>query len=102
MPSFFCRLVPPRASFVRDMTSSEAAVMAEHVRYWHELIETGTRVYALGVVMDPASAFGVGIVEVENDTAVAALTDDDPAIRANIGMRYEILAMPRGVLRAKW
>jgi hypothetical protein len=34
----------------------------------------------------------------EDESAVRALTDHDPAITASIGMRYEIHLMPRGVM----
>lgn len=100
MPTFFCKLVPPRPSFASDITPEEAAVMQRHVLYWKSLIEQGTRVFALGVVGDPAGACGVGIVEVEDAAAIRALTARDPAITADIGMHYEIHPMPRGVVHS--
>ena len=99
MPAFFCKLVPPRPSFATDLSPAEADVMKRHAQYWQDLITRGAvRVFALGLVMDPAGAFGIGIMEREDESAVRALTDRDPAISAAIGMRYEIHLMPRGVM----
>lgn len=100
MPVFFCKLVPPRPSFVQDITRAELDVMGRHAAYWQGLIDRGAQVFALGVVLDPAGAFGVGIVDVESEAAARALTDADPAVQAGIGMRYEIHPIPRGVMHS--
>lgn len=99
MQSFFCKLVPPRPTFAADLSPSEADVMKRHALYWDDLITRGVvRMFALGLVLDPAGAFGIGVMERENESAVRALTDQDPAITAGIGMRYEIHLMPRGLM----
>ena len=100
MAVFFCKLVPPRASFVQDMTAAEVAVMGRHAAYWKDRIDHGVHVFAVGLVMAPAGAFGVGIVEADDDAALHALTDNDPAIKAGIGMHYDIHPMPRGVMHS--
>ena len=100
MAVFFCRLVPPRATFVQDMTPAEAAAMGRHAAYWRSLIGQGTRVFALGLVVAAEGAFGVGIVDVDDEAALSALTGNDPAVKAGIGMHYEIHPMPRGVMHS--
>lgn len=100
MAAFFCKLVPPRPTFAGDMTPAEFTVMQQHVSYWKGLIDQGVRVFALGPVADPAGAYGIGIVEVEDEGAMRALTEADPAITANAGMHYDIHPMPRGVLHS--
>lgn len=100
MQTFFCKLVPPRSTFVQDITPAETEVMGRHAAYWQSLIEHGTRVFALGLVLDPAGAFGVGIVEAEDAAAARALTDHDPAILAGLGLHYEIHPMPRGAMHS--
>jgi uncharacterized protein YciI len=100
MQTFFCKLVPPRATFVQGITSAETEAMGRHVAYWTRVIEQGTRVFALGLVLDPTGAFGVGILEAEDLAAVRAITEKDPAITAGMGMHYEIHPMPRGVMHA--
>ncbi|TAN03893.1 MAG: hypothetical protein EPN36_10790 [Rhodanobacteraceae bacterium] len=98
MAAFFCKLVPPRSTFLRDITPEETAAMGRHALFWKERIDGGVRVFVLGVVADPVAAFGVVIIEADDEAAVRALTDADPAIEAGIGMRYEIHPMPRGVM----
>lgn len=99
MTVFFCKLVPPRPTFAADLSPAEADVMKRHALYWQDLIARGAvRMFALGLVIDPAGAFGIGVMEREDAAAVRELTDRDPAITAGIGMRYEIHPMPRGVM----
>jgi len=100
MQAFFCKLVPPRTTFVQDLTPAEREVMGRHAAYWKRLIERGTQVFALGLVLDPAGAFGVGIVEVEDMAAMRALTEHDPAITSAMGLHYEIHPIPRGVMHS--
>lgn len=99
MAYFFLKLIPPRATFPQDMTAEEAAMMREHVAYWQKLIAAGTHVLALGPVFDPAAPFGMGVIEVGEDE-LRGLTANDPAIKANRGMRYESYPMPRGVIHS--
>ena len=100
MQAFFCKLVPSRTTFLQDITPAETDAMGRHAAYWKRLIEQGARVFALGLVLDPAGAFGVGVVEAEDLAAMRALTDGDPAITAAIGLHYEIHPMPRGVMHS--
>lgn len=99
MQAFFCKLVPPRATFNADLSPTEADVMKRHAVYWKDLIDRGVlRVFALGLVMDPAGVFGISVMEMADESAVRALTAEDPAITAGIGAHYEIHPMPRGVI----
>ena len=99
MAAFFCKLVPPRPTFAVDLSPAEADVMKRHALYWQDLIARGVvRVFALGLVMDSAGAFGIAVMEREDESAVRELTDHDPAITAGMGMHYEIHPMPRGVM----
>jgi uncharacterized protein YciI len=99
MAALFCKLVPPRPSFNTDLSPAEADVMKRHALYWQDLIARGVvRVFALGPVVDPAGVFGIIVMEMEDESAVHAFTAEDPAIKAGIGMHYEIHSMPRGVM----
>jgi hypothetical protein len=101
MAIFFCKLVPPRPTFAADLSPAEADVMKRHAAYWQGLIARGVvRVFALGLVLDPAGIFGIVVMERADETAVGALTEEDPAISAGIGMHYEIHPMPRGVMHS--
>jgi uncharacterized protein len=95
--AFFCKLHPPRQSFLADMTTDERAVMASHAEYWKEWMAKG-HVVAFGVVGDPAGVYGVGLVEFDDAAAVHEFTSNDPTIRSDRGFRWEVLPMPFGVV----
>lgn len=94
MRYFFCRLLPPRPTFMADITQVEMALMQEHGRYWRGVMLDG-KVVAFGPVADPKGAFGVAIVRLKDNTDISSLTDNDPVILANAGFSFEILAMPQ-------
>src|SRR6516162_873301 len=93
MKYFLCRLIPPRPTFAMGMTAQERETMQAHGAYWKRLAETGTAI-AFGPVADPKGGWGVGIIAVSDDDELRRLQSDDPAMRANIGMRYEAYPMP--------
>lgn len=99
MKYFFCKLIPPRPNFVQTMTAEEGKLMQEHAAYWKGMMDQG-RAAAFGLVADPKDAYGVGILTLDDDENVHALTSGDPTIKANLGFVYEIYAMPRAVVRA--
>ena len=98
MAYFLYRLNSPRPTFAQDMSENEAAVMREHAVYWQNLAEKRIAI-VVGPVLDPKGPWGVGIVEAENQKAVQAIVDNDPAMRGNIGLTCDIFAMPRVILR---
>ena len=90
---FLCRLIPPRPSFPTDMTPAEAKTMNEHVAYWTDLLAQGKAI-AFGPVMDPKGPWGAGIVSVSDEAELRGLQENDPAIRARIGLTCEAYVMP--------
>jgi uncharacterized protein len=94
------KLFPPRQSFPADITDDEAAIMAEHVAYWTELLNAGIAV-VFGAVADPAETWGLAVVEAGPDTDVTALREHDPVIRRGLGARIEIYPMPNAVVRMR-
>jgi len=95
---YLLRLIPPRTTFAEDMNESERRVMMEHVVYWQGHT-SANEVVAYGPVADPRGAWGVAIVEVADEARVKKLTDEDPVIVQKLGAHYEILPMPRVVVR---
>jgi len=91
---FLCKLIPPRPTFPADMSAAEKQAMQKHVAYWMTHLERG-KLIAFGPVADPAGAWGLALLCVDDEAELEALLADDPAIRAGVGMRYERLAMPR-------
>ncbi len=88
MPHYFCKLKPPRTTFISDMTSDEAQLMREHREYWTPRVETGV-VIAMGPVADPAGGYGVAIIEAASEAALEAMQGADPVIAAGRGFAYE-------------
>jgi uncharacterized protein YndB with AHSA1/START domain len=89
---FLCRLLPPRPSFIQDMTPEEGAVMQAHGAYWRQKLTEGVAVL-FGPVADPKGAWGVGIVRAKDEAAVRAFEAADPVVTSGRGFRYEILPM---------
>ncbi len=95
------KLLPPRPTFVMDMTEAERALMGEHVAYWNGLMDQGpVRAFAMGLALEPREPFGIGIFTLDDDADPAALAASDPTIRSGTGFRYEILPMARAITRA--
>ena len=88
MPHYLCKLKPPRATFMADMTSDEELLMRAHREYWTPMVETGV-VVAMGPVADPAGGFGIAIVEAASQSALDAMLAEDPVIVAGRGFAYE-------------
>ena len=98
MKAYFCRLIAPRPTFLADMTPAERVLMQEHGAYWREWLGRG-HVVSFGLVADPAGAYGVGIVEFDDEASVRAFADGDPTIRSQQGFRFDIQPMPFGAVR---
>jgi len=96
MKYYFYKLIPPRPTFLIDMTEGEVKIMQEHVVYWRELMEKGC-VIAFGPVADPGGPYGIGIIRLQDDENASSLADHDPAMLAKAGFRYEIHPMPQVV-----
>jgi uncharacterized protein YciI len=92
MPHFFCKLIAPRPTFPFDMNESEKAAMDEHAQYWLGLLKEGV-VLVFGPVMDPKGAFGMGVMEGVDENEIKRRTDADPAMKANIGFKVEVMPM---------
>ena len=98
MPHYLCKLTPPRANFLKDMTPEEALVMRGHREYWMPRVEIGV-VIAMGPVADPAGGYGVAIVEAASLAALEAMQEADPAIASRRGFSYENSLMPAIAVR---
>jgi uncharacterized protein YciI len=90
---FFLKLVPCRPTFAQDMSPEERAIMQQHIAYWTELMKQG-KVHVFGPVFDPNGAYGMGVIEMENDAEVSKFVAGDPASKIN---HYEVYPM-RAVL----
>ena len=67
---FFVRLIPPRTTFVQDMSNEERALMGQHIVYTRDYFERG-KVLLYGPVLAAGGPFGMAALEVEvNDAAI--------------------------------
>jgi uncharacterized protein YciI len=98
MAYFLLRLISPRATFPFDITEAERELMAKHSEYWKIFVEKGAAI-AVGPVMDPEGAWGMAILDVENESAAQTLAENDPVIKGNAGFRTRVMAMPSILLQ---
>ena len=98
MACFFLRLQPPRPTFPHDGTGEEMAAMKRHAEYWHRNALAGSAII-VGPVFEGEGAWGMAVVEVEDQAAAQAFADGDPIITSGFGFRFDILPMPSIILR---
>ena len=94
---YFFKLIPPRKTFAADMTPDERNIMLQHIEYWKNNMQQG-KVIAFGPVLHPDGAFGVGIIQADDEAEAKALAENDPAITSGLNM-YEIYFMPNAVVK---
>ena len=73
--------------------------MDEHVRYFQEHFAAG-RLLIFGPVMAPGGAFGLGVLEVENEAEAQRFGEGDPSVRGGLN-RFEIYPMQVAAARGK-
>jgi hypothetical protein len=98
MTNYFFRLLPPRPTFMMDMTPEEREVMQAHAGYWADLMQKGL-VVAYGPVAAAEGAFGIGILQLPEDQSPEPLVANDPAILSGKGFSSKIDLMPMLVTR---
>lgn len=98
MAHFFMRLEPPRPTFPFDRTEAEMAAMSRHADYWRSLAGDGAAIVA-GPVFEGDGAWGLVVLEAEDDAAARRIADDDPVIQADLGFRFTVLPMRTPILR---
>ena len=97
--NYFFRLIPPRPTFIQDMTDEERRLMDEHGRYFQEHFDAG-RLLLFGLVMATGGAFGLAILEVDSEQEARQFGEGDPSVRAGLN-RFEIDPMRVSAARAK-
>ena len=100
MSHFLYKLISPRSTFPQDMTRGEMKVMREHLTYWKELTDKNF-VVIFGPVADPNGIYALAIVEADDEAVVYGFGINDPAIKADLGFRFEVFPMLQLILREK-
>jgi uncharacterized protein len=70
--------------------------MQEHITYWKCLIDDSIATI-FGLVLDPRGPWGVGIVDVTNESFARALGTNDLAVKACL--TFGVSPMPCAVVR---
>ncbi len=91
MAYFLSKLIPPRPTFLADMSEEERAAMLAHQDYWLPQINAGL-VLVMGPVADPAGAYGVMIANVPSLEMLEAWQAEDPV--SGLRFAYENYPMP--------
>jgi|HubBroStandDraft_1064217.scaffolds.fasta_scaffold00137_23 uncharacterized protein YciI len=82
---YFFQLIPPRATFPQDITDAEKLLMQQHSVYFQEQFAAG-KVLLYGPVMAASGAFGLAVLEVENEVENEAearqFGQNDPSVKA--------------------
>ena len=73
--------------------------MDEHVHYFQEHFAAGW-LLIFGPVMAPGGAFGLAVLEVENEAEAQRFGEGDPSVRGGLN-RFEIYPMHVAAARAK-
>ena len=71
--------------------------MEAHAAYWSEHLRRGVAVL-YGPVADPKGTWGLGVIRVKSEEQMRKLIEQDPAVLARIGARYEVLPMLKAVV----
>lgn len=98
MGYFHLRLNAPRPTFPFDMSEGEKTAMAAHAAFWRKRAEENIAL-VVGPVFDPKGAWGMAIVETENEAEAEALGQGDPVILADLGFSYDVSPIPSIILR---
>jgi hypothetical protein len=89
---FALRLIPPRPTFVQDMTDEERNIMQQHVAYWGELMKNDIAI-VYGPVLDPNGPYGLGVVAVDSEEQLKNIIANDPALQINKCEYYPMMAV---------
>ena len=95
---YYFKLIPPRPTFMQDMTDEKRRLMDEHGRYFQDHFAAG-KVLLFGPVMASGGAFGLGVLEVENEAEARQFGEGDPSVKAGLN-KFEIHPMRVSAARA--
>jgi uncharacterized protein YciI len=98
MAYFHLKLLPPRPTFPADMTDAERGAMDKHFAYWQQKADERVAI-VVGPVFDTNGAYGMAVVETDDESAAKALGDNDPVVKAGLGFGYAVASIPSAILR---
>ncbi len=81
--TWFIRLIPPRTTFVQDMTQAEGALMDQHFAYWKQQNASGVLLFG-GPVLDPNGPFGILVIRAATIEEARAIASADPSVKGGL------------------
>ena len=96
---FLVKLLPPRPTFAFDMNEAEKKLMQNHAAYWQPYIAQGV-VVIFGPVLEPANAWGMAVIETDDETLPKRIVEGDPTIKSGLGFSHAIAPMQVGFVRS--
>ncbi len=81
--TWFVRLIPPRTTFIQDMTAAEGALMDQHFAYWKQQNAIGVLLFG-GPVLDPNGPFGILVIRAATLDEARAIASADPSVRGGL------------------
>ena len=97
MKYYVFKLIPPRPTFVQDMTAEERMLMQTHAVYWKGLMDKGM-VVVFGPVLDAAGPYGLCVVRLSDDVDPKSVWIEDPVVKSGKGFRFEVAPMLNAVV----
>jgi uncharacterized protein YciI len=89
--TWFIRLIPPRTTFLADMTAAEKKAMDDHFVYWKAQFAKGVVLFG-GPVLDPKGVYGVLAIRAASEEEARAIASADPSVVAKVN-RVEVAEM---------
>jgi uncharacterized protein YciI len=80
---YACELMPPRPTFMEDMSDEERSVLGGHSAYWGRAIESG-RAVLYGPVFSGAGGWGLGVFHATDMRDARAFIEADPAVSSGL------------------
>ena len=91
MKNWLIRIIPPRPTFLVDMSAEELALMEEHARYTREAQAAGDVLIA-GPVLATEGVYGIAVLAMADEAAAGAFCRNDPSVRAGLNT-FELYPM---------
>jgi uncharacterized protein YciI len=96
---FYLKLIGPRPTFPQDMSELERTLMQQHAVYTQKYFDAG-RILIYGPVLAASGAFGMAVFEVESESEVRAILENDPSVLAGMNT-FELYPMRVADARGK-
>jgi uncharacterized protein YciI len=89
--TWFVRLIPPRSTFLKDITPAEQKLMDQHFVYWKSEFDKGVLLFG-GPVLDSRGVYGVLVIQAADEAEATSIAAADPSVKPGLN-RIEVAEM---------